>query len=225
HASGQLNPGVGETKETLKNYASTLEEGRADLVGLYYLYNPKLQELGLVDDWKAVGKAAYDGYIRNGLMTQLIRLNLGDDVEEAHMRNRQWVSAWVYEKGKADNVIEKITRDGKTYFNINDYDKLHELFGQLLKETQRIKSEGDYKAVETLVETYGVKVDQDLHAEVLERNKQFTSAPYSGFVNPVLVPEMDANGEITAIKVTQPESFSGQMLDYSKHYSFLPEEN
>ena len=225
HASGQLNPGVGETKETLKNYASTLEEGRADLVGLYYLYNPKLQELGLVDDWKAVGKAAYDGYIRNGLMTQLIRLNLGDDVEEAHMRNRQWVSAWVYEKGKADNVIEKITRDGKTYFNINDYDKLHELFGQLLKETQRIKSEGDYKAVETLVETYGVKVDQDLHAEVLERNKQFTSAPYSGFVNPVLVPEMDANGEITAINVTQPESFSGQMLDYSKHYSFLPEEN
>lgn len=225
HASGQLNPGVGETKETLKNYASTLEEGRADLVGLYYLYNPKLQELGLVDDWKAVGKAAYDGYIRNGLMTQLIRLNLGDDVEEAHMRNRQWVSAWVYEKGKADNVIEKITRDGKTYFNINDYDKLHELFGQLLKETQRIKSEGDYKAVETLVETYGVKVDQDLHAEVLERNKQFTSAPYSGFVNPVLVPEMDANGEITAIKVTQPESFPGQMLDYSKHYSFLPEEN
>lgn len=225
HASGQLNPGVGETKETLKNYASTLEEGRADLVGLYYLYNPKLQELGLVDDWKAVGKAAYDGYIRNGLMTQLIRLNLGDNVEEAHMRNRQWVSAWVYEKGKADNVIEKITRDGKTYFNINDYDKLHDLFGQLLKETQRIKSEGDYKAVETLVETYGVKVDQDLHAEVLERNKQFTSAPYSGFVNPVLVPEMDANGEITAIKVTQPESFPGQMLDYSKHYSFLPEVN
>ncbi|MBF62323.1 MAG: dihydrofolate reductase [Xanthomarina sp.] len=225
HASGQLNPGVGETKETLKNYASTLEEGRADLVGLYYLYNPKLQELGLVDDWKAVGKAAYDGYIRNGLMTQLIRLNLGDDVEEAHMRNRQWVSAWVYEKGKADNVIEKITRDGKTYFNINDYDKLHELFGQLLKETQRIKSEGDYKAVEILVETYGVKVNQDLHAEVLERNKQFTSAPYSGFVNPVLVPEMDANGEITAIKVTQPESFPGQMLDYSKHYSFLPEVN
>lgn len=225
HASGQLNPGVGETKETLKNYASTLEEGRADLVGLYYLYNPKLQELGLVDDWKAVGKAAYDGYIRNGLMTQLIRLNLGDDVEEAHMRNRQWVSAWVYEKGKADNVIEKITRDGKTYFNINDYDKLHELFGQLLKETQRIKSEGDYKAVETLVETYGVKVNQDLHAEVLERNKQFTSAPYSGFVNPVLVPEMDANGEITAIKVTQPESFPGQMLDYSKNYSFLPQEN
>lgn len=223
HASGQLNPGVGETKETLKNYASTLEEGRADLVGLYYLYNPKLQELGLVDDWKKVGMAAYDGYIRNGLMTQLIRLNLGDDVEEAHMRNRQWVSAWAYEKGKKDNVIEKITRDGKTYYNINDYDKLHELFGQLLRETQRIKSEGDYKAVEALVETYGVKVDQPLHAEILKRNEQFTSAPYSGFVNPVLVPETDDNGEITAIKVTQPESFPGQMLEYSKNHSFLKE--
>ncbi|PWI30431.1 dihydrofolate reductase [Flavobacteriaceae bacterium LYZ1037] len=225
HASGQLNPGVGETKETLKNYASTLEEGRADLVGLYYLYNPKLQELGLVDDWKSVGKAAYDGYIRNGLMTQLIRLNLGDDVEEAHMRNRQWVSAWAFEKGQADNVIEKITRDGKTYYNINDYDKLHDLFGQLLRETQRIKSEGDYQAVETLVETYGVKVDQDVHTEVLKRNEQFTSAPYSGFVNPVLVPEIDDNGEITAIQVTQPETYSGQMLDYSKNYNFLPEVN
>ncbi|WP_299114972.1 dihydrofolate reductase [uncultured Winogradskyella sp.] len=225
HASGQLNPGVGETKETLKKYASTLEEGRADLVGLYYLYNPKLQELGLVDDWKSIGKAAYDGYIRNGLMTQLIRLNLGDDVEEAHMVNRQWVSAWVFEKGKTDNVIEKVTRDGKTYFNINDYEKLHTLFGQLLRETQRIKSEGDYAAVEALVEGYGVKVDQDIHAEVLERNKQFTSAPYSGFVNPVLVPEMDENGVITAIKVTQPKGFPEQMLEYSKTYSFLPTKN
>ncbi|WP_353777812.1 dihydrofolate reductase [Winogradskyella sp. 3972H.M.0a.05] len=225
HASGQLNPGVGETKETLKNYASTLEEGRADLVGLYYLYDSKLQELGLVEDWKEVGMAAYDGYIRNGLMTQLIRLNLGDDVEEAHMRNRQWVSAWVFEKGAADNVIEKVTKDGKTYFNINDYDKLHELFGELLRETQRIKSEGDFEACEALVEGYGVKVDQAIHAEVLERNKQFTSAPYSGFVNPVLVPEMDENGEITAIKVTQPAGFPEQMLDYSKNYSFLPEVN
>jgi dipeptidyl-peptidase-3 len=225
HASGQMNPGVGETKETLKNYASTLEEGRADLVGLYYLYNSKLQELGLVDDWKKVGIAAYDGYIRNGLMTQLIRLNLGDDVEEAHMRNRQWVSAWAYEKGLKDNVIEKVTREGKTYFNINDYDKLHALFGELLRETQRIKSEGDYEAVEALVEGYGVKVDQDLHAEVLERNKQFTSAPYNGFVNPVLVPEYDANGEITAIKVTQPEGYKQQMLYYSKNYNHLPDVN
>jgi dipeptidyl-peptidase-3 len=225
HASGQLNPGVGETKETLKKYASTLEEGRADLVGLYYLYNPKIQELGLVDDWKSVGKAAYDGYIRNGLMTQLIRLNLGDDVEEAHMVNRQWVSAWAYKNGQADNVIEKVTRDGKTYFNINDYEKLHALFGQLLRETQRIKSEGDYKAVEDLVEGYGVKVDQAIHAEVLERNAQFTGAPYSGFVNPVLVAEKDDNGEITGVKVQQPNSFEGQMMRYSKDYGFLPLEN
>jgi dipeptidyl-peptidase-3 len=225
HASGQLNPGVGETKETLKKYASTLEEGRADLVGLYYLYSPKLQELGLVDDWKKVGMAAFDGYIRNGLLTQLIRLKLGDDVEEAHMVNRQWVSAWAFEKGKADNVIEKVTRDGKTYFKINDYEKLHALFGQLLRETQRIKSEGDYKAVEALVEGYGVKVDQEIHAEVLERNKQFTSAPYSGFVNPMLTPKMNESGEIESIEVVQPETFEGQMLYYSKNYSFLPAMN
>jgi dipeptidyl-peptidase-3 len=221
HASGQLNPGVGETKETLKNYASTLEEGRADLVGLYYLYNPKLQELGLVDDWKKVGMTAYDGYIRNGLMTQLIRLKLGDDVQEAHMVNRQWVSAWAYEKGQADNVIEKITRDGKTYFKINDYEKLHDLFGQLLRETQRIKSEGDYEAVSALVEGYGVKVNQELHAEVLERNKQFTSAPYSGFVNPVIVPVMNEAGEIESFNIEQPESFESQMMEYSKNYSNL----
>ena len=225
HASGQLNPGVGETKETLKNYASTLEEGRADLVGLYYSYDSKIQELGLVDDWKSNGTAAFDGYIRNGLMTQLIRLNLGDDVEEAHMRNRQWVSAWVYEKGLKDNVIEKVTRDGKTYFNINDYEKLHDLFGQLLRETQRIKSEGDFAAVQALVENYGVKVDQVTHANVLERNKQFTSAPYSGFVNPVLVPQTDVNGEITSIEVNYVESFVGQMLYYSDTYNFLPEVN
>jgi len=225
HASGQLNPGVGETKETLKKYASTLEEGRADLVGLYYLYNPKLQELGLVKDWKAIGMAAYDGYIRNGLVTQLIRLKLGDDVEEAHMVNRQWVSAWVFEKGAKDNVIEKVTKDGKTYFNINDYEKLHELFGQLLKETQRIKSEGDFKAVEALVEGYGVKVDQAIHKEVLKRNEQFTSAPYSGFVNPMLVPEKNDDGDITGIKVVQPGTFSGQMLNYSRDFSFLPAVN
>ena len=226
HASGQLNPGVGETKETLKTYASTLEEGRADLVGLYYLYDSKLQDLGLVKDWKKVGMTAYDGYIRNGLMTQLIRLTtVGDEVEEAHMRNRQWVSAWVFEKGQADNVIEKVTRDGKTYFNINDYDKLHELFGQLLRETQRIKSEGDFKAVEALVEGYGVKVDQAIHAEVLKRNEQFPSPPYSGFVNPILVPETNDAGEITRIRVTQPEAFDDQMLMYSAYYSFLPEVN
>ena len=225
HASGQLNPGVGETKETLKNYASTLEEGRADLVGLYYLYNPKIQELGLVEDWKSIGMAAFDGYIRNGLLTQLIRLNLGDEVEEAHMRNRQWVSAWAYEKGLKDNVIEKVIRDGKTYFNINDYDKLHDLFGQLLRETQRIKSEGDFAAVQALVEGYGVKVDQAIHADVLERNKQFTAAPYSGFVNPVLVPQTNSEGAIISIEVKYVETFEGQMLNYSANYSFLPEIN
>ena len=225
HASGQINPGVGTPKETLKSYASTLEEGRADLVGLYFLYNPKLQELGLVDDWKKLGMESYDSYIRNGLMTQLIRLEPGSDVEEAHMRNRQWVSAWVFEKGKAANVIEKISRDGKTYFNITDYEKLHDLFGQLLREVQRIKSEGDYEAGKALVENYGVKVDQKLHAEVLERNKQFTSAPYSGFVNPVLVPKLDAKGEIISIEITQPKTFAEQMLNYSKNYNFLPLEN
>ncbi len=225
HASGQLNPGVGQPKETLKNYRSTLEEARADLVGLYYLYSPKLQELGLVDDWKSVGMAAYDGYIRNGLMTQLIRLQLGDDVEQAHMRNRQTVAAWAFEKGKKDNVIEKITRDGKTYFNINDYYKLHDLFGQLLRETQRIKSEGDYEAVQALVEDYGVKVNQDLHKEILERNKQFTSAPYSGFVNPVIVPNINEAGEIESFTIEQPETFKGQMLFYSSNYSFLPSIN
>jgi hypothetical protein len=213
------------SNETLKSYASTLEEGRADLVGLYYLYTPKLQELGLVDNWKEVGMEAYDSYIRNGLMTQLVRLELGANIEEAHMRNRQWVSAWVFEKGKADNVIEKITRNGKTYFNITNYEKLRDLFGQLLKETQRIKSEGDYNAGKDLVENYGVKVDQKLHAEVLERNKQFTSAPYSGFVNPVLVPKTDKKGNIISISVKQPKTFAEQMLSYSKNFGFLPLDN
>ena len=225
HASGQINPGVGTPKETLKSYASTLEEGRADLVGLYFIYNPKLQELGLVDDWKKLGMESYDGYIRNGLMGQLVRLEPGANIEEAHMRNRQYIAAWVFEKGKKDNVIEKITRDGKTYFNITDYDKLHNLFGELLREIQRIKSEGDYEAGKALVENYGVKVDQKIHAEVLERNKQFAAAPYSGFVNPILVPKLNAKGEIISIEVKQPKTFAEQMLYYSKNYNFLPSEN
>ena len=221
HASGQLNPGVGEPKETLKNYSSTMEEGRADLVGLYYLYSPKLQELGLVEDWKEVGMAAYDGYIRNGLMTQLIRLKLGADVEQAHMRNRQWVSAWSFARGKDDNVIEKVKKDGKTYYNINDYERLREIFGELLRETQRIKSEGDFKAAQDLVEGYGVKVDQEIHAEILERNKQFKGAPYSGFVNPELVPITDSSGEITDIEVKYVKTFEYQMMKYSKDFGFL----
>ncbi|MHC5202627.1 dipeptidyl-peptidase 3 family protein [Myroides sp. LJL119] len=225
HASGQINKGVGQPKETLKSYASTLEEGRADLVGLYYLYNPKLEEIGLVEDWQQVGKAAYDGYIRNGLMLQLVRLEPGTDIEEAHMRNRQWVSAWVFEKGKKDNVIEKVQRDGKTYFNITDYDKLNDLFGQLLRETQRIKSEGDYQAAKQLVENYGVKVDQDIHKEVLKRNAKFNAAPYRGFVNPIIVPNKNQQGQIVSFTIEQPESFSAQMLQYAKDYSFLPDNN
>ena len=221
HASGQINPGVGTPKETLKSYKSTIEEGRADLFGLYYLMDPKIQELGLTDNWEKTGKAAYDGYIRNGLMTQLIRLDLGDDVEEAHMRNRQWVSAWVFEKAQESGAVEMVKKDGKTYFDIKDYNKMRELFGELLRETQRITSEGDYEAAKALVENYGVKVNQDIHAEVLKRNEQFKSAPYSGFVNPVLVPEMDDEGNIIKIKVTQPESFPAQMLEYSKNFSYL----
>jgi dipeptidyl-peptidase-3 len=223
HASGQINPGVGTPKETLKSYKSTIEEGRADLFGLYYLMDPKLEELGLTDNAEELGKAAYDGYIRNGLVVQLVRLKLGDDVEEAHMRNRQWVSKWVLEKGAADNVIEEVTRDGKTYYNINDYQKLRELFGELLRETQRITSEGDYEAAKALVEGYGVEVDQELHAQVLERNAQFKSAPYSGFVNPYLVPITDEQGEITGFRVEQPENFESQMLEYSKVYGHLRE--
>ncbi len=225
HASGQINPGVGQPKETLKNYRSTIEEGRADLVGLYFVMDPKLEELGLVENWEETAKASYDGYIRNGLITQLIRLELGDDVEEDHMVNRQWVSAWVFEKGKPDNVIEKLTRDGKTYYNINDYEALRQLFGELLRETQRIKSEGDFKAAQELVEGYGVKVDQALHAEVLDRNSQFKSAPYSGFVNPVLVPTTNEKDEIIEVNLIQPKSFEEQMLNYSATYGILSTQN
>ena len=225
HASGKLDPGVGTPKETLKNYSSTLEEARADLVGLYYLPDNKLVEIGISPNAQGIGKAAFDGYIRNGLLTQLIRLNLGDDIEEAHMRNRQLVAAWAFEKGAADNVIEKVDKDGKTYFKINDYAKLRVLFGELLKEIQRIKSEGDFESGKNLVETYGVKVDQVIHKEVLERNSQFKSAPYSGFINPVLSPKMDENDEIIDIEVIQPKSFADQMLQYAKSFTTLPDNN
>lgn len=225
HASGQINPGVGTPKESLKNYASTLEEARADLVGLYYLPDEKLVEIGISPDAKGIGKAAYDGYIRNGLMVQLIRLNLGDDIEEAHMRNRQLVAAWAMEKGANDKVIEKATKDGKTYFVINDYDQLRTLFGELLREIQRIKSEGDYEAGKAMVENYGVKVDPEIHKEVLDRNSKFKSAPYGGFINPVLVPSINEAGEISDIKVVQPESFAIQMLEYAKEYTTLPNKN
>src|SRR5690606_17281766 len=220
HASGLINKGVGQPSETLKNYASTLEEARADLVALYFIMDPKLIELGLLTS-DEVGKAEYDTYIRNGLMTQLVRIELGKNIEEEHMQNRQLVAAWVMEKGASENVIEKVVRDGKTYFNINDYTKLRMLFGELLKEIQRIKSEGDFEAGKALVENYGVKVDQDLHKEVLERVKPLDIAPYSGFVNPVLVPVKNDAGEIIDIKIEYPKSFIEQMLDYGKNYSFL----
>ncbi|MGB5318532.1 dipeptidyl-peptidase 3 family protein [Eudoraea sp.] len=221
HASGVINPGVGQPKETLKNYSSTLEEGRADLVGLYFIMDPKLQELGLVDNWQEVGMASYDAYIRNGMLTQLVRIELGDDIEEDHMVNRQWVSSWVFEKGAADNVIERVNRDGKTFYNINDYEKLRHLFGELLRVTQRIKSEGDFEAAQYLVEGYGVKVDQEIHAEVLERNSQFKSAAYTGFVNPILTPITNEKGEITDVSIEYAKGFTEQMLNYAKNYSFL----
>ena len=225
HASGQIVEGVGTPKETLKSYASSLEEARADLVGLYFISDQKMEDLGISPSAKDMGRTSYDGYVRNGLMTQLIRIKLGNDVEQSHMRNRQMVSKWVYEKGLEDNVIEKVVKDGKTYFVINDYEKLRELFGDLLREIQRIKSEGDFEAGKNLIENYGVKVDQKLHKEVLERNSKFTSAPYSGFINPELVLVQDEKGNIIDVKVVQPESFATQMHDYAKKYYTLPDEN
>jgi dipeptidyl-peptidase-3 len=219
HASGKLNKGVGTPKETLKNYASTLEEARADLVALYYILDPKLIEIGLMESLD-VGKAEYDGYIRNGMMVQLRRLKKGEILEEAHMRNRQLVASWAYEKGLDENVIEKVTKEGRTYFVVNDYDKLRVIFGELLREIQRIKSEGDYEAGSALVEDYGVQVDQAIHSEVLERSKKLNIPPYSGFVNPYLVPSFEGD-KIVDIKVEYRGSFKDQMLHYSTQYSNL----
>ncbi len=224
HASGQIEPGVGQTDATLKNYASTLEEGRADLVALYYIMDPKLLEWGVMPSLE-VGKAEYDGYIRNGLMVQLRRIKPGNDVQEAHMRNRMWVSAWCFEKGTKDSVVVKVQRDGKTYYDIRDYDKLRTLFGDLLREVQRIKSQGDYKAGHDLVENYGVKVDQAIHKEVLARSEKLKTAPYAGFIQPHLVPVTDASGAITDITVEYPKDFIGQMLEYGQQFGFLPAEN
>lgn len=220
HASGQLEKGVSTPKETLKNYYSALEEARADLVALYFIMDPQLVELGLIPSLE-VGKEEYDGYIRNGLMLQLRRLELGKEVEEAHMRNRQLVAKWVFEKGQSENVIERKTKNEKTYFVIKDYDRLRTLFGELLREIQRIKSQGDYEAGRALIENYGVKVDPVLHQEVLARYKKLKSAPYSGFINPELVAVTDENGNITDVKVEYPNDFTQQMLDYGERYSFL----
>ncbi len=220
HASGQINPGVGQPNETMKSYASTLEEARADLVGLYYIFDQKLVDIGLIPTLE-VGKAEYDGYIRNGMLTQLQRLEVGKNVEEEHMQNRQLVASWVIEKGAKDNVVERVLRDGKIYYNINDYNKLRVLFGDLLREIQRIKSEGDYEAGKNLVENYGVKVNKKVHQQVLDRVAPLDIAPYSGFVNPILVPVKNDKGEITDIKIENKMTFVEQMLYYGKTYGIL----
>ena len=223
HASGQIKPGVGTPKQTLKNYASVIEEARADLVALYYAIDQKLVDIGVMPSIE-VGKAEYNKYIRNGLMLQLNRIEFGENIEQAHMRNRQLVSKWVYEKGKNENVIERKIKEDKTYFVINDYQKLRQLFGVLLRDVQRITSEGDYEAAKKLVETYGVEVDKELHKEVKERYARLNIAPYKGFINPVLKPIY--NGEkIVDVKIEYPEDFVEQMLYYDENYSFLPVKN
>jgi len=223
HASGQLEPGVATPDVTLKNYQNTLEEARADLVALYYIYDQKLVDLGVMPSLE-VGKAEYDSYLLNGLMLQLNRIEPGKNIEESHMRNRQLVSKWVFEKGAKDNVAEFIKRDGKTFVQINDYQKLKMLFGDLLREIQRIKSQGDFKAGQALVENYGVKVDADIHKEVKARFSKLNIAPYKGFIQPRLVP-VEKDGKIVDVKVEYPRSFSEQMLEFGKKYSFLPINN
>ncbi|MBN1240158.1 MAG: dihydrofolate reductase [Gammaproteobacteria bacterium] len=220
HASGRLNPGVAPLHETLKNYGSTIEEARADLVALYYIVDPKLVELGLLPSVEA-GRVAYDQYVTNGLLQQLRRIEPGNVIEEAHMRNRQMIAAWAYEQGREQGVIERRERDGKTFFVVRDHDALREIFGRLLRELQRIKSEGDFEAARELVEGYGVEVDPELHAEVRERYAALDVPPYSGFINPRLV-AVEQGGEIVDVRVEYPEDFSEQMLEYADRYSFLP---
>ncbi|MFK7756264.1 MAG: dihydrofolate reductase [Flavobacteriales bacterium] len=219
HASGKLEEGVGTPKETLKSYASTIEEGRADLVALYFMLDDKLVNLGLMESTD-VGKAEYDSYIRNGMLAQLRRLELGADIEEAHMRNRAWIANWVVEKGGPD-VIAKVERDGKIFYDIQSYEKLQALFGDLLQEVQTIKSKGDYKAAEELVEGYGVKVNQDVHKQVLDRASTLKSPAYGGFINPVLEAKFDTNKEISDVVINYGMSFDEQMLHYSKMYGYL----
>lgn len=222
HGSGKLLPGV--DPDALKAYGSTIEEARADLFGLYYVADPKLVELGLLSSDEAY-KAQYYTYLMNGLMTQLVRIQPGNTVEEAHMRNRQLIARWVFEKGAADKVVELVKKDGKTYVVVNDYEKVRQLFGELLAEIQRIKSTGDFAAARALVEDYAVKVDPVLHAEVLERYKKLNLAPYKGFVNPKYEAVTDVNGTITDVKVSYDEGYAEQMLRYSKDYSPLPSVN
>lgn len=218
HGSGQLLPGT--DPDALKAYASTLEEARADLFGLYYLADPKMQELGLVPDGEAF-KAEYYKYMMNGLLTQLVRIEEGKDVEEAHMRNRQLIARWVFEQGAADKVVELKKRDGKTFVVINDYQQLRALFGKLLAEVQRIKSEGDYEAGRSLVENYGVKIDPVLHHEIRERYVRLHLSPYKGFVNPIMCEVKDDSGHVTDITLDYTEGYAEQMLRYSRDYSYL----
>ena len=223
HASGRIEDGVKQPHETLLNYASALEEGRADLVALYYLTDPKLVELGVMPSLD-YGYAAYDEYITKGLIVQLARIKPGKNIEEAHMRNRHMVAAWVYEKGIKENVVEKKVENSKTYFVVNDYNKLRTLFGDLLREIQRIKSQGDFKAGQALIENYGVKIDPALHKEVLDRYSKLSIAPYAGFIQPKLTPVLE-NGEIIDVKIEYPTDFVGQMLEYGKTYGLLPAKN
>lgn len=219
HGSGKLLEGV--DPDTLKAYGSTIEEARADLFGLYYVADPKLAELGLTPDNEAY-KSQYYTYMMNGLLTQLVRIAPGNNIEEAHMRNRAMIAHWVYEKGGNDNVVELVKSDGKTYVRINDYEKLRRLFGKLLAEIQRVKSEGDYEEARRLVENYGVKVNPELHKEILARYKKLNLSPYKGFINPVYEAVKDPQGNITDVKVSYDESYEHQMLRYSKDYATLP---
>ena len=218
HGSGKLLPGV--DADALKAYGSTIEEARADLFGLYYLADAKLVELGLVPDAEAY-KAEYYSYMMNGLMTQLVRIEPGRTVEEAHMRNRQLIARWALEQGREANVVEMVVREGKTYVRVNDYMQLRVLFGKLLAEVQRIKSEGDYEAARRLVEDYGVQVDPELHVEVLQRYERLHLAPYKGFVNPVYTLQTDVEGNVTDVQVSYTEGYAEQMLRYSREYSNL----
>jgi dipeptidyl-peptidase III len=218
HASGKLAPGT--DPNSLKNYASALEEARADLFALYYLMDKKMIELGLIPE-EDVAKAAYDAYLRNGLLTQIVRIKPGKNIEEAHMRNRSAICHWVYERGRAKNVIEFFKNNGKTFIRINDYLMLRKLFGEMLKEIQRIKSEGDFEAGKTIIEKYGVKINADLHEEILRRYDKLNLAPYTGFVNPKLIPVFDNAGEITDVEVEYVDDYLGQMMEYGRNYSFM----
>ena len=222
HGSGKLLPGV--DPDALKAYGATIEEARADLFGLYYLADPKLTELGLTPDPEAY-KAQYYGYMMNGLLTQMVRIEPGKDIEEAHMRNRALIARWTFEQGKPDNVTELASRNGKTYVRINDYGKLRSLFGQLLREIQRIKSEGDYEAARELVERYAVKLDPVLHREILKRYQALHLSPYKGFINPVYTPVRNNQGHITDVTVSYGEAYDAQMLRYSRDYATLPYQN